>query len=98
MCVVQQRHPQAHADALGKQHEGAVGHLPARGVGKGIPPPAASTPGKKGKGKQAQQTAEQGNKDIRSARAGRATPAHSTMGNSGNSLRGGKPGKRKETR
>ena len=96
--AVQQRQQQAQVDALGKQQERGAGHPPAGGPGKGILAPAASTPGKKGKGEQARQKAEQDNQDIQSARAGRASPAHPTSGNGGNSTPGGSPEKRKQTR
>ena len=78
MNASQQRQQQAKADALGKQQEGAAGHPPTGGPGKGILAPAAGTPGKKGKGEQARQNAEQDNRDIQSARAGRATLAAET--------------------
>ena len=94
----QQRQQQAQADALGKQQEGAAGHPPVGGPGKGILAPAASTPGNKGKGEQARQNAGQDNQDIQSARAGRATLARPTSGNSGKGTSGGGPGKRKQTR
>ena len=53
VTAAQQRQQQAQADALGKQQEGAAGHPSIGGSGKGILAPAASTPGKKGKGEQA---------------------------------------------
>ena len=98
VTAAKQCQQQAHADALGKQLKGAVGHPSTGGPGKGILAPAASTLGKKGKGEQARQNAEQDNQDIQSASAGRGTPARPTSGNSGNNTPGGSPGKRKQTR
>ena len=86
------------ADATSKQQEGVAGHPSTGGSGRGILALAASTPGKKGKGEQARQNAEQDNQNIQSATAGRATLARPTSGNSGKSTPGGSPGKRKQTR
>ena len=78
MNASQQRQQQAKADALGKQQEGAAGRPPTGGPSKGILARAAGTPGKKGKGEQARQNAEQDNRDIQSAGAGLATLAAET--------------------